>query len=347
MTRFSLIRCLLTVMVLAVTGMLTLSVVLENRVAHTPRVLFIKGGSDEYWQRALVGARAAGREFGVDLHVEETPLSNTVQDQNTILHNVTNAAYEGVVFSPTDPDRQCDIVNKLADRTKVVTLGKDCRELKRLCHVGFRQADAGRLAARLVRGELPKHGKVALLTSVLLDVGLNTHVGDRLVGFKEEWKEQGMFATCGIVDVAIDSADLQQMAQRLSAMLADPDVRYIVAFDSNAAEAALRALAAAPPAQRKPITAFDPSAAILAAIESGRDCSAIYQDPYRDGYEAIRRLARYCRGDSWVLPVPGHGDFPISGEVLRKENMVEVLNRTGSLPDGCVIAAPQRTVAFR
>lgn len=328
MTRFSLLS-LLTVMLLAVTGMLFLSVVLEHRVTSTPRVLFINGGSGVNWQRAIAGARAAAQDFGVELCVESPSPNNTVDDQSALLRSATNVAYEGVVFSPADPASQCAVINELADRSKVVTFGKDCRELKRLCHVGFRQIDAGRLVARLVRDELPKHGKVALLTTVLLDVGINSG-GERLAGFKEQWKEQGAPTTCSIVDVAIESTDLQQMARRLSAMLADPEVTYIVAFDNNAAEAALRALAAIPESRRKPVTAFEPSAAILAAIESGMECSAIYEDPYRDSYEAIRRVARYVKCDSTTLPVPGHGEFPLTGEVVRKANVAEIRNRTQS-----------------
>jgi ABC-type sugar transport system substrate-binding protein len=76
-----------------------------------------------------------------------------------------------------------------------------------------------------------------------------------------------------------------------------------------------------PAAQRPAVLAFDSSAAVFDAIEDGRVCSAIVDDPYRDGFEAVERLAMYARGDEFSLPIAGFGNVPLTGEVVRKENL--------------------------
>ncbi len=110
-------------------------------------------------------------------------------------------------------------------------------------------------------------------------------------------------------------------SELLAKSLLDSDVRMIVAFDTKATEAAIGLTAKLPAAQRPAVLAFDPSAAVFDAIEDGRVCSAIVDDPYRDGFEAIQRLAMYARGDEFLLPIAGYGNIPLTGEVVQKENL--------------------------
>jgi ABC-type sugar transport system substrate-binding protein len=102
----------------------------------------------------------------------------------------------------------------------------------------------------------------------------------------------------------------------------------LVAFDTKSAESALKAMATWPESKRIPIVAFDPSAVVLDAIEDGRVTSALLNDPYQDGYEAIERLAIYSRADEAALPIPGFGYIPRNGEIIRKANVADIRRRT-------------------
>jgi ribose transport system substrate-binding protein len=330
MKRFNVAGCFLLVAFLAGTWMYGLNAMMEQPVPPNLRTLFIGGGSSEHWQRTLAGAQAAAREFGVELQVVAPASGNSVAEQVRIIRSVNPTDYAAIAFSPADPASQIDLINELAGRTKLVTVGREYGRPKRMCNVAFCQANAGAMVAGLVRAELPRHGKIALLTTIALNVGQSVDVRERLEGFKQQWADldQDGSLHCPLVDTAIDSRNLERAAQALADTLADRELAFIVAFDTNAAESAMRELAKL--ARRVPIIAFDPSAAILDAIDEGRVCSAIYEDPYRDGYEAIQRLSIYGRAEKTALPVPGLGRVPLRGEVVRKENLAEFRQRTQS-----------------
>jgi ABC-type sugar transport system substrate-binding protein len=135
---------------------------------------------------------------------------------------------------------------------------------------------------------------------------------------------------CSIVQVATDSKTLEPLSQDLSAALADPELAFIVAFDSQSAESALKVLAARSESRRIPIIAFEPNQAIFAAIDDGRVCAAIFDDPYRTGFAAIQCLNNYRRAEITSLPSPGHGSCTLVSEVVRKENLADIRRRIRS-----------------
>ena len=135
------------------------------------------------------------------------------------------------------------------------------------------------MVARLVRDQLSRPGKVALLATTFSDAVRNTNVSERLAGFKEQWGVDAM--RCPLIEAATDSA--------LAAALSDPELAFIVAFDSRTAAFALKTLATQSDTRRVPMITFDPNQAIFDAIEDGRVCCAIFDDPYRSGFAAIQR----------------------------------------------------------
>jgi ABC-type sugar transport system substrate-binding protein len=227
-------------------------------------------------------------------------------------------------MSPTNPESEIDSINNVASRTKLITVGRDSCESRRLCHVGYCQTSAGQHAARLVRDQLSRPGKVALLATTLSDATQNTNVNERLAGFKEEWStsEESNLSSNPIIEPVTDSA--------CAAALVDPQVAVIVAFDAKTTAFALNTLAAQPAKHRVPIIAFDPDRAIFDAIDDGRVLLAIFDDPYRSGFVAIQRLIAYQNDEKAYLPVPGRGSFYLISEVVRKENLADVRRRIKS-----------------
>jgi ABC-type sugar transport system substrate-binding protein len=314
----------LFVSTLVATCMYALTTSLKPPLGDPSRLLLVGNDANEHWQRTVAGARAAARELGIEL-VVETPTSHESSEQQVSLVQRTNFAdYGGVAISPAGPQLQVEFLNDLANRTKLVTVDRDDSKLQRLCYVGYSQMNAGRLVARLVGEQLKRQGKVVLLATTFSDDALNSSVCERTAGFKETWAScaQNETMPCPIVEVTTDSD--------LSATLVDPEVATIIALDARAAESALKALAAMSYPRLVPIFSFDLNGAILDAIEDGRVCSAIFDDPYRSGFTAIQRLAAYRRTDKYSLPVPGHGSDFLVGEVVNKENVADFRRRTRS-----------------
>jgi ribose transport system substrate-binding protein len=321
MIRFSMTGSILGVVLLDAVCMYALHVSLEAPIGPRPRLLLIGSGAGEYWQRTIEGARDAARELGVELEVELSTQDDLVDQQSSIMRRINPANYDGVAISPVDPESQIELINDLASQTKLVTVDRDDCKCQQLCHIGFGQTGAGALVARLVRDQLSCPGKVALLATTFSEDARNTNVSERLAGFKEMWGPSGQddAMPCPIIEVDTDSD--------FSATLADPELAFIVAFDSNSAKSALKSLASQSNARRVPIIAFEPDEAIFDAIDDGRVCAAILHDPYRAGYTSIQRLSDYQGADKASLPAPGYGNFLLVSEVVQKENLADFRRR--------------------
>ncbi len=322
MNRTPLIASLIAAMVVAGTVTYALKTVAVSVAEPLPRVLFIGKADDADWQRALSGARDAAHEFGVELCAQAPVEGDAVDQQKALVRSIDLSTYAAVAIVPADALLQGEMINEMASRTKLVTVGKDFENSKRLCHVGFCQANAGRKAARMVGDQIgQRSGKIVLLLASPSDAD-DRGVRKRLEGFRAQWAEivdENTPLQCSIVEVDAGANDSQQFAKSLS----DPDLRMVVAFDTKAAEAAIGVTATLPATRRPTVLAFDPSAIVFDAIEDGRVCSAIVDDPYSDGYEAIERLAKYTHGDELSLPIAGLGNVPLTGEVVQKENLAE------------------------
>src|SRR4051794_2805316 len=135
--------------VVAVTAMYAVSRTISDPAVASPRLLLVCDRSDAYWNRVVSGAQAAAKQSGVDLQLESLG-DPGAPDQTTLLESSALKGFDGIVLSPADPESQRESLNKLATRTKLVTIGKDSDALKRMCHVGYSAEQAGRRVARFV-----------------------------------------------------------------------------------------------------------------------------------------------------------------------------------------------------
>ena len=193
---------------------------------------------------------------------------------------------------------------------------------------------AGAKAAWIARRELTRDGQIALLTTAASS-GQDEIVRERLTGFQEVWATHADNAAHYPIMVVPVDAD-----GSLSKTLSNPKLALIVAFDVEAAELAIKATASRPESERIPIVTLDTSEIVLDAIEDGRVSSAVFNDVYEDGYEAVRRLAMYSREDEAGLPTPGCGTFPRNGEIVSRSNVADVRGKM-AIPVKEVSGAPQ------
>jgi ABC-type sugar transport system substrate-binding protein len=333
MNRIGVSIYMLAVALLAAVCMFAVNAALQPVAPPLKKVLIIGDGNLERWSQVAAGAQAAAHHFGLDVCFETPTSGNSCRDQSDLLCNVDLGPYDGVALYPVDAESQRDLVNDLAGKTKLVTIGRDCNESQRLCHVGFCQDGAGRKVAYIVREMLPIGGQVALLHS---SGAANSNVRERLEGFREAWEEWNAGYSPGeapIVDLHVDSDNVAKTVQDLAHVLQNPKIATIIAFDPLASDLVADALAQTTRSQLLKVVAFEPTSKVLDAIENGRVSFALYDDPYRQGYEAVERLSLYCRGDQSALPVPGRGSASLFGEIVDKENLASFRRRTGRLSD--------------
>lgn len=321
MTKFNAIAGVAVAAFFAVSSLYTVKEIVGHPRAESPRVLLVGHADGDQWQRLLSGARAAAKDYSVDLRTEEPTVESAAAQQSAWLQSLSTADCDGMVVAMEEPASQVELVNDLAKRTKLVTIGNDTKNSRRLCHVGFNQNGAGFKVAWMARQAISHEGDVVLLTSEASD-SQSKIVRERLAGFQDGWEaSDGGVSRHPVVIIAVGDGS------GLSQALANPKLALIVAFDVASAEAAIRATASQPDSACTPIYALDSSNAILDAIEAGRVSLALLNDPYEDGYEAVGRAAKYCHADDLSLPSPGCGSALRSGEIVEKSNVAEIRSR--------------------
>src|SRR4051812_19083289 len=122
MIRFSVLGSIASGTLIVVGCMYALSVLIERPIGPQSHMLLIGGETGEYWQRTVAGAQAAARELGIELDVKMPAPENLLDQQLAIMRKINPGDYDGVAFSPADPDSQIEQINHLASRTKLVTV---------------------------------------------------------------------------------------------------------------------------------------------------------------------------------------------------------------------------------
>jgi ABC-type sugar transport system substrate-binding protein len=138
-----------------------------------PDRMFRRMGRLASTQDVMRGAQNAVRDSGDDL----IPISwkrgrfMTVDEQNKILERLISdmdkglRRIDGIAISPMDPASQQELLQKLAEKTILITFGTDAPGSGRRVHIGNGHYAAGRLCGKLVKEALPKGGKVVIFVS--------------------------------------------------------------------------------------------------------------------------------------------------------------------------------------
>lgn len=294
-------------------------------------VAFVMGGSGEYWQMAANGAQAAADKNGVVLQVSTPADNESVEQQTEILSKLDPAKLDGVAVSPLDAAGQTSLIDKISEKSKVVTFDSDAPDSKRLSYIGTGNFSAGRKCAQLVSEALPQGGKIAVLVANLT----KDNVRDRKGGFDERIaqlnKEDAAGTASAKLDVAdylVDNGNSDKCVQNIQDALAKhSDLACFVGMNAAHGPLLLKVLKEKGKLEQIKLVTFDVEAETLDGIEAGHIYATMAQDPYQFGFEAVKMLALVSRGNSTSVPIVGKGSLSVSAEPISKSNLAEFRTR--------------------
>lgn len=294
---------------------------------QVPTIVFLTGGSGPYWQLTSLGAEAAAAELGVELDIKMPSGDEDIGEQTQMLVKLKPDNLGGVAVSPLNAEGQTRLINRLAERTNVVTFDSDAELSNRKCYVGTNNYSAGRLCANLVAEALPSGGEVAVLMTHLT----KSNLIDRKIGFEERLQSGGAekegetpSGKYTIVDYLVDDgskAKCFHMTRKV--MDSHPDLKCIVGMNAQHGPILLNVLKEAGKLGQITLVTFDEEEATLQGIEDGHIYATVAQDPYMFGYEAIRMLTRLYGGDEMAMPIVGQSSVHVSATPVKKENLQE------------------------
>lgn len=271
---------------------------------HKPlRLAFVCNNASDYWTLARKGTEAAQRELpGVELEFK-VPATGTADEQNLIIHNLLIQGIDGIAISPVDATNEVHLLNAAAAKTLLFTQDSDAPGSKRACYVGTDNHAAGMQAGRQIRKALPHGGKIMLFVGSL-DA---QNAKDRIQGIRDELRGSRV-KVLGVLTDVTDHTKAKSNAA--TALVKHPDIAGLVGIWSYNGPAILSAVKDANRIGKVKIVCFDEEPDTLAGIQSGAIAATIVQQPYEFGYQSIKLMARYLRGDKSVVPANKHVFVP-------------------------------------
>lgn len=259
------------------------------------RLAFVTNNASDFWTIARKGTEKADAELN-DVTVEfKIPSDGTAAEQKRLLDDLLSKGVEGIAVSPVDPDNQTQLINDTAKRVLVVTQDSDAPKSDRAFYVGTDNVAAGRQAGGLIKEALPQGGKIMVFVGKL-DA---RNAQERLQGIREAL--QGSNVT--IVDVRTDDTDRVRAKSNVSDTLVRyPDVVALVGLWSYNGPAILNAVKDANKTGQVKIIAFDEEDETLAGVKQGTIYATVVQQPYEFGYQAIKLMHQFLKGDKAAVP---------------------------------------------
>lgn len=259
------------------------------------KLAFVTNNASDFWTIARAGCEKAQSELK-DVELDfQIPSDGTAATQKRIVQDLLSRGVDGIAISPKDPANQTELLNEAAGRALLVTQDSDAPLSKRAVYIGTDNVAAGKQAGELIKKALPEGGKIMVFVGTM-DA---QNARDRFNGIKSAL--EGSKVT--IIDTRTDETDRgRAKANVRDAILTYPDVACLVGLYSYNGPAIVNAIKEANKAGQLKVVCFDEEDETLQAVKDGIVFATVVQQPYEFGYQSMKVMAAYLRGDKTVIP---------------------------------------------
>lgn len=267
-------------------------------------------------ERGVDRAAAELRDFGVSVEKIRYPL-NIPDGAARCLSELVQSHFDGVAVNAAGLTSGAEIDALAADGTPVITFNTDLPGGRRLFFVGSDSRQSGRMACELMDMMLGGSGQVAVLGNFARTMPFL----ERFSGFFEQLRAQpGGMEVMRCSECPSDPAEAQRALTE--AVERAPDVRGVFCTGHSSTVGAIRALKAL---NRRGVRliGYDLSAETAQALREGWCDLILYQDPFAQGYQAARLLARRLL-EGWS---PKHPQLLMDTQVVLRSNLERYLHR--------------------
>jgi len=129
--------------------------------AQPVKLAFVTNNTSEFWKIAGAGIHKYEKEGKVQVDLK-LPASGTTEAQNQILQDLASQGYAGIAVSAIAPNDQVALLDKIAEKTNLITVDSDAPKSTRLLYIGTNNHDAGKALGERIVQLLPKGGKIAV-----------------------------------------------------------------------------------------------------------------------------------------------------------------------------------------
>jgi ribose transport system substrate-binding protein len=250
--------------------------------------IIVKDTTSFYWQIVLAGARAAGKDLGVNVPELGAQSESDINGQISILENAVAGAPAAVVISPTEFKALGKPIDEAAKAVPIIGIdsGADSKAFTSFLTTdnvqGGRIAAEG-LAAAIKEATGKEEGEIAIITS-LPGVG---SLDQRHEGFVEVIgaKYPGLKI---VADKYADGQATTGLNMMTDLITANPNLVGVFASNLIMAQGVGQAIAENKLGDKIKVIGFDSDEKTVGFLKEGVLAGLVVQDPYRMGYDGIK-----------------------------------------------------------
>ncbi|HMP82172.1 MAG TPA: sugar-binding protein [Verrucomicrobiota bacterium] len=285
------------------------------------KLAFVVNNAANFWTIARRGTEEAEKNLGNVQVIFRIPSTGSAAEQQQLLDDLLAAGVDGIAVSPVDPANQTDALNRIAEKTLLITHDSDAPESKRVCYIGTDNFAAGVEAGKLIKQALPNGGKIM----VFVGKSDAQNAKDRFGGIKKELEGSNV----QIIDLRTDDTDpVRAQKNAEDTLVKYPDVACLVGLWSYNGPAILNAVKDSGKAGKVQIVCFDEEADVLNGIAEGVIYGTVVQQPYEFGKQAITKMAQHIGGDTTAL---AGGTQIVPTLSIKKDNVADFQARLKQL----------------
>lgn len=258
--------------------------------------IIVKDTTSFYWQIVLAGARAAGKDLGVNVPELGAQAETDINGQISILENAVAGSPAAVVIAPTEKSALGAPITEAAASVPIVGIDSSADSTAFTSFLTTDNVQGGRIAADGLAAAIEAatgkaEGEVALITSVPNAGSLE----ERKQGFIEQLaKYPGLNL---VADKYADGQAATGLNITTDLLTANPNLVGIFASNLIMAQGAGQALAENGAAEKVSLIGFDSDEKLVGFLTDGTIDALVVQDPYRMGYDGIKTALAASKGE--------------------------------------------------
>ncbi|CAK7258534.1 ABC transporter substrate-binding protein [Shinella yambaruensis] len=259
--------------------------------------IIVKDTTSFYWQIVLAGARAAGKDLGVNVPELGAQSESDINGQISILENAVAGGPAAVVISPTEFKALGKPVDEAAKSVPIIGIdsGADSKAFTSFLTTdnvqGGRIAADG-LAAAIKAATGKEEGEIAIITS-LPGVG---SLDQRREGFLDQVKTKYPGLTV-VADKYADGQATTGLNMMTDLITANPNLVGVFASNLIMAQGVGQAIAENKLGDKIKVIGFDSDEKTVGFLKEGVLAGLVVQDPYRMGYDGVKTALAVSKGE--------------------------------------------------
>ncbi len=251
-----------------------------------------KATSHIFWVAVEKGARAAGKELGVDIEWNGAASETDYARQIQIVDSMINRRVDGIAVAASESKILIPTIDRaIRQGIPVTVFDSGIEGGNYLSFVATNNFEGGQMAARTLGRLLGGQGQVAML----MHAPGSASTMDRERGFDDVMARE--FPQMNVVARQYGMSDRAKARAAAENMLtAHPELQAIFGSSEPSSVGASLAVKARELAGKVKVVAFDSSDGLVQDLKGGVIQAIVVQDPYKIGFEAVRTLVDNLNG---------------------------------------------------